>query len=178
MDNAIPLCFDCHSDVLAYNVRHPRGSKYRIKELKARREQIYERHTRHLVPPIGYQITQYLPNGKKRDFPDVGFTLSHLGDYLPVKVKTIVNILLGGKKLGPPDREYYAGNKYWRLNPRRKHHGHFKIPKRAEKSKKRLEVEVDVTIIDQYEKEHKLLPVGFVYVRKEDDKEDYWYFEP
>jgi len=32
-DNAIPLCFDCHADVQAYNDQHPRGRKYRPGEL-------------------------------------------------------------------------------------------------------------------------------------------------
>lgn len=52
LDNAIPLCFECHSNVGNYNVQHPRGTKYKPDELKARREQIYEEYTRHLVPPF------------------------------------------------------------------------------------------------------------------------------
>lgn len=42
IDTAIPLCFDCHASVGHYNSKHPRGKKYSIKELKARRDQIYE----------------------------------------------------------------------------------------------------------------------------------------
>jgi hypothetical protein len=33
-ENAIALCFDCHSDVGHYNVKHPRGTKISIDELK------------------------------------------------------------------------------------------------------------------------------------------------
>lgn len=40
-DNCIPLCFDCHADIGAYNDKHPKGNKYRPKELKARRDQVY-----------------------------------------------------------------------------------------------------------------------------------------
>ncbi len=43
IDNAIPLCFDCHASVGYYNTKHPRGKKYSIKELKARRD--HERGT-------------------------------------------------------------------------------------------------------------------------------------
>jgi len=174
IDNAIPLCFDCHKEVGSYNEKHPIGSKYRAEELKVRREQIYEEQTRHLVPAVYYGVTQQLPDGSKRQFPDVGFYLRHHGDSLPVKVKVILDILLAGRSLGHPDAEYYGGGKLWHLNPRFGHMGHFAIPKEAAESTERLDVKASVTIIDQYYREHKLLPVGWVYMRKEND----WYFEP
>lgn len=37
--NAIPVCFDCHAEIHAYNDRHPRGRKYRPHELRAHKEQ-------------------------------------------------------------------------------------------------------------------------------------------
>lgn len=72
LDNAIPLCFDCHSEVMRYNQEHPRGTKYKQDELRPRREQVYEKFTRHLVPPIGYRITQEVPNVGNRTFPREG----------------------------------------------------------------------------------------------------------
>ena len=94
IDNAIPLCFDCHSEVMRYNEQHPRGTKYKVEELRVRREQVYEEFTRHLVPPVDSQITQMIPGGKPRAFPDVGFLLRHLGDYLPVRVRVIIESVL------------------------------------------------------------------------------------
>ena len=41
-DNAIPLCFDCHQEIGAYDPRHPRGNKFSDVELKARRDQLYQ----------------------------------------------------------------------------------------------------------------------------------------
>ena len=41
-DNAIPLCFDCHSDIGHYNKEHPKGTKFTEKELKLSREKWYE----------------------------------------------------------------------------------------------------------------------------------------
>ena len=38
LDNAIPLCFDCHADVGAYNDSHPKGNKYSASELKRHRD--------------------------------------------------------------------------------------------------------------------------------------------
>jgi hypothetical protein len=38
-DNAIPLCFDCHAEVHAYNDRHPRGRKFSPDELRGHKEQ-------------------------------------------------------------------------------------------------------------------------------------------
>jgi hypothetical protein len=39
IDNAIPLCFECHAEVHAYNDKHPRGRKFRASELKIHRDQ-------------------------------------------------------------------------------------------------------------------------------------------
>ena len=36
LDNAIPLCYDCHGKIGRYNPEHPLGTKYKIKELKAK----------------------------------------------------------------------------------------------------------------------------------------------
>ena len=41
-DNAIPLCFDCHTDAGHYNPRHPRGTKFSPKELKTHRKTWYK----------------------------------------------------------------------------------------------------------------------------------------
>jgi hypothetical protein len=40
-DNCIPLCFDCHQEVGSYNNQHPRGNKFRPKELRAHRDRVY-----------------------------------------------------------------------------------------------------------------------------------------
>jgi hypothetical protein len=39
--NGIPVCFDCHQEFPAYNDKHPKGNKFRPKELIARRDRIY-----------------------------------------------------------------------------------------------------------------------------------------
>jgi hypothetical protein len=39
IDNAIPLCFECHAETHLYNPRHPRGRKYTPEELRAHRDQ-------------------------------------------------------------------------------------------------------------------------------------------
>lgn len=40
-ENAIPLCFDCHQETGAYDVKHPLGNRFSVTELKARRDQLY-----------------------------------------------------------------------------------------------------------------------------------------
>ena len=42
IDNAIPVCFECHAEIHAYNDNHPRGRKYRPEELKKHKEQWLE----------------------------------------------------------------------------------------------------------------------------------------
>jgi HNH endonuclease len=36
-ENCLPLCFDCHADVMQYNPNHPKGKKYSFSELKGHR---------------------------------------------------------------------------------------------------------------------------------------------
>lgn len=173
IDNAIPLCFDCHSEIPRYNPKHPRGTKYKIDELKARREQVYEEFTRHLVPPIGYGITQKLSGGGMRTFPNVGFVLSHYGDSFPVRVRVVVKSVLSRGNIAIPS-DFYSGKKLWNLNPHSSFSGNFDLPKDLIPKDEQLELRVQVSIIDQYEREHFNLPVGFVYV----PEGNFWYAEP
>ena len=39
IENAIPVCFECHAEIHSYNDRHPRGRKFSSAELRAHREQ-------------------------------------------------------------------------------------------------------------------------------------------
>ena len=64
LDNAIPLCYDCHGKIGRYNPDHPIGTKYKIEELKTRREQIYEKYTSHLVPPINLKLGKIIEENK------------------------------------------------------------------------------------------------------------------
>ena len=41
MDNAIPLCFDCHSNIGMYNPHHPNGNSFKPTELKRIRDEFY-----------------------------------------------------------------------------------------------------------------------------------------
>lgn len=45
VDNCIPLCFDCHAEVKAYNNLHPKGRKFTEKELKGHRDKCYARYS-------------------------------------------------------------------------------------------------------------------------------------
>jgi hypothetical protein len=171
IDNAIPLCFDCHSWVQHYNSDHPKGTKYKLEELKARREQVYEEFTRHLVPPVHYEVTQALPQGKLRNFPDVGFVLGHLGDSLPVKVRVVVRSESPDVPLSLPPG-YYTGGMLWHLNPRFTILGHFQVPIGLPAD--HLSLQLQVTVIDQYDREHKHLPIAYTYL----SEQNLWYLEP
>lgn len=41
-NNGIPVCFDCHQEIGAYDDKHPRGNKFRNDELRARRDHTYQ----------------------------------------------------------------------------------------------------------------------------------------
>ena len=38
IENAIPVCFECHAEIHAYNLKHPRGRMYTPDELRRHRE--------------------------------------------------------------------------------------------------------------------------------------------
>ena len=120
IDNGIPLCYDCHAKIGHYNREHPRGNKYKDYELKARREQIYDEHTRHLVPPIHFFLNQTRVNNTQHEIPFVGFHLQHLGDSLPVKIRVEAKVILGEEDIGivAGTSGYYTGTVEWNINPR------------------------------------------------------------
>jgi HNH endonuclease len=39
IDNAIPVCFECHAEIHAYNDKHPRGRKFKAEELRMHKEE-------------------------------------------------------------------------------------------------------------------------------------------
>lgn len=41
VENCIPLCFNCHAEVKAYNPHHPKGRKFSEAELKGHRDKYY-----------------------------------------------------------------------------------------------------------------------------------------
>lgn len=76
-ENAIPVCYTHHAQIGRYNKEHPRGNKYRIIELTKRREQIYEKYTRHLVPPLLFYTVPRMgdPRPFSYELPRVGFII-------------------------------------------------------------------------------------------------------
>jgi hypothetical protein len=181
IDNAIPTCYDCHSEIGKYNKEHPLGTKFKIKELKKHREQIYEKYTRHLVPPIQNIISNYMNPYKpvlgKRQYPDITFNITNMSDYLPARLFTTLRGVLNGKrvKLGL-SKGHYTGDKAWKLNPMNTINGHFTLGNRRLvnlKPEDKLEIQVKVRLIDMWDREHNL-EYAYVYNRRG----DYWYFEP
>jgi hypothetical protein len=177
IDNAIPLCFECHGKIKSYNLAHRVGTSYRIEEIKARRDQIYDKYTRHLVPIVTFNIDQGTPNKPELStFPTVVTFITHASLSLPVKARIEVKHVLAGKDLGvmTDEKGYYSGEKDWHLNPAVMFHGNFTVPKECQDSKQDLKIEVRLTIIDQYERPHRMLPQAWTYVRKG----YYWFMEP
>lgn len=166
IDNAIPLCFDCHEKIGHYNIKHPKGNKYRPKELISRRDQLLDRYTSYLVPRLDFQVVQ------RAQFPDVGFLFTHVGGSFPAQFKIKCDVILGNKKLLTLG-DHYGGNWIWNLNPGHQFYGHMNIPFSGPLTE-RLEIDSIITIIDIYSREHKWLPTGHVY----DPVSNRWFAEP
>jgi len=178
-DNAIPVCYKHHAQIGRYNKEHPRGNKYRIIELKKRREQIYEKYTRHLVPPLLFYLTPRMGDPRHSQFrlPRVGFAIHNLGSFHPARFKVNIRVFLGSEELKPmvsSRRLYYSNDIIWNLNAGHVFYGNFGIPRKCGERKEDLIIEVKVTAIDQYDRQHELLPQCYKYVR---DKH-YWLPEP
>jgi hypothetical protein len=170
-EDAIPLCFNCHAAVGHYNREHPRGRKYSTQELTARRDQIYEKYTRHLVPPVRFGLKQ-----KGRTLPDVGFDIHNLGNTYPVKARIRVTLAQGAKVLGSPDTGHYGGQYSWNLNPGFGVSGHFQVPPTVQlDSADPLRARLDVTLVDLYERSHALFSVGYILALNPIGE---WYLEP
>ncbi len=126
------------------------------------------------LPPLDYRITQKLPDGAQRRFPDVGFVITNLGDSLPVRVRVKVEAVLHDRTVVFDEGGYYSGSKFFNVNPRRSIWGHFTFPQEIISDEDRTELRITVSIIDQYEREHSLLPEGWVYM----PDQNAWYAEP
>jgi len=175
IDNAIPLCFDCHGLVESYNPTHPKGKNFSELELKARRNQIYNKYTQNLISPIHYEITQKTNRGS-RALPDVGFIIQHLGESNLLIVHFALDVFLDEVNLGlvkTPNR-IYCGEKPIYLHPKMVFSGHFPVPYEAVDSDGTLEVRVNLKVEDIYGKFHYFFPFGYVYMRDTKD----WFFEP
>lgn len=77
-ENAIPLCFDCHADAGHFNDRHPRGTKFSIKELIKARDAWYEYVRKNqlvekILIPDSIQASYYVLNS----FDELSSVLNH-----------------------------------------------------------------------------------------------------
>jgi hypothetical protein len=178
IDNGIPVCYKHHHEIGSYNDKHPRGNKYRIKELKKIRDQTYDEYTKHLIPKqVSFEITQVVrknPLFPLRRFPNVGFNIT-VGDSPPVRAKVEVKIILGKRVRKLEDKTgYYSGETIWNIHSNHTFFGNFSVPSYCVNSEKDLRLEVRVTLIDQLERSHILPPLCWKYVRAQ----NYWFLEP
>ena len=174
LDNAIPLCYDCHGKSKRYDPDHPIGTKYKIEELKIRREQIFEKYTSHLVPPIHLELGRiYEENMKTR----VRTFVQHLSDSNPVKIMIYNTPFVNKNKFDPLEgkvRNYYNGGIIWNFNPRFGVNGSFAIKKEWTEIEGIFGIEFNINVIDVYERNHKLLPFCYTYNKRK----NLWNLEP
>jgi hypothetical protein len=57
IDNAIPVCFDCHAEIHSYNDNHPRGRKFTSEELRAHKDQWIDICTRKPESLVAAHVT-------------------------------------------------------------------------------------------------------------------------
>ena len=173
IDNAIPLCLECHGKIRSYDPKHPIGTKYKVKEIKTRRDQIYERYTRHLVPPMNIELINIVPH-KRPTKLKVRTRVTHLSDLNPVKFKIKMRAYVGEEDKGLIKSKYYSGDIVWYFNPKLSVTGSFGIDKEWVESDKPFRIQCNATIIDIYKREHPLFPFCYTYVKDRNT----WSYEP
>jgi hypothetical protein len=105
------------------------------------------------------------------------FSLHNLGDTYPVRARVVISLSQGGRSYGCPQTGgHYDGKFLWNLNPRSGVVGHFDVPESVlQNGTDPLKARVDLTVIDLYDREHTLLPGGYVHTLQPGAE---WYFEP
>lgn len=163
-DNLMPLCLDCHAKIKGYDPKHPIGTKYKEKEIKARRNQIYEKYTSNLVPVVILGFKQ-----DKHQLPTVEFYLRHVSQGNAVKVFIKLQIELGKSNISDKFKELrglFTGKKSLNLNPGYGYDGHFNLPKEAGDSNEVIRIIPTIIIIDKFDYPHKLLPNAHKYIHE------------
>ena len=178
-DNLMPVCFDCHGELPRYNTEHPRGTRYREAEIKARREQIYELHTRPYLRQAGIKVSKFVaqartPDGNpiERPLGDTSFTAQSHSTDLPICLRIHITPFQEETQLDAQLSDLYQGRDLWNLNPGQAVMGHFHLPITPESDPFRFRVEIHWSIVDVVEREHEMLPFSFVW---SDSARDWWY---
>ncbi|MGA2308173.1 MAG: HNH endonuclease signature motif containing protein [Candidatus Bathyarchaeia archaeon] len=182
IENGMPACYECHAKIDRYNPKSKRGNKYRFEELRRRRDQVYEEYTRNLVSPILLRLTTASTPANPRpgdSLPFVATLIEHAGNSLPVRIRIETKVIIGNDVKDLQDESgYYTGKTEWNLNPHTTVFGGFSISQDQYKwaLNEELKIEARITVIDQFEREHRLLPQCWRYARVKESC--VWNLEP
>jgi hypothetical protein len=168
LDNLIPLCFDCHGNLEHYNNKHPKGLKYRINEIKKRREQIYEKYTIPYLRSALIKISNLIDDKTRREWGNFTFRVEPLSIDLPSKLRIKLVSFIDNKKISVDLDDLYEGRKLWNINPFFIINGNFNLPIKK-KEFNELRIQIFWSVIDIYEREHEMLPFSYVLRDKEGD---------
>lgn len=175
LDNLMRICFDCHGELERYNPEHPVGTKYRYIEIKKRREQIYELYTLPYLRKISILISKYVYKSElKRSLGDTSCTVISLSDDIPVRLRLKIEAYHDNEKLTFNRGDLYSGSALWNLNPSQRVMGHFQLPIVKEAEPFQYRVEMFWSIIDNFDREHQMLPFSYVWHDLAND----WWFDP
>lgn len=83
-DNCIPLCFDCHAEIKAYDPKHPKGRKYTESEIKEHRNRWYEKVSNQtdLIHPDCIELDRKLFLKIRSILPITGGSISFIRNHI------------------------------------------------------------------------------------------------
>lgn len=170
-DNLTPVCYDCHAKLPRYDADHPRGTRYRDTEVRTRREQVYEQHTRCYIEPVEIAFKRSVHVG----FSEVGSLVRHMGSTHPVQLQLQILAYNGGTQLNLfPEPDLYNGGLLWNFNPGQGMTGHFDLRVAEAEWSDEVRLECFWAIIDALARPHVRLPFSYVWSNRGGD---FW-FDP
>lgn len=171
-DNLVPLCFDCHGELSRSGSM---SLRYRSLEIKTRRDQIYEMHTRPYLRQVNVTISNHMHHvNQRRNWGDVSCTVQLMSQDLPIQLRLKIIRYLNGRLLNTWLGDLYSGKTLWNLNPGQKIYGHFDFPIAKQNEPFTCRIEIFGTIVDVLQREHRMLPFSYVWNGPQGD----WWYDP
>lgn len=175
LDNLIPVCLDCHGELKRYNSGHPVGTQYRYREIKKRRDQIYELYTIPYLRSASIRISKYIyKSTDERSLGDTSCTVMSLSNDLAIRLRLEIEAYHDDRQLTLDLDDLYSGSTLWNLNPHEIVTGHFPLPISKEAEPFLYRVEISWSIMDIFDRVHQMLPFSYVWNEPEKD----WWFDP
>ena len=129
----------------------------------------------HVETIVEIQISNMIFRTREHRAPgDISCTAILHSKDLPVRLLIKIIPYYNGEKIPVDIGDLYSGRALWNLNPSQVVFGHFAFPISVDAIPFIYRVDIHWSIVDIVEREHAMLPFGYVWDRPEGD----WWYDP